>query len=93
MKALGHFIFGFVSALLIMMLIFDHTMEIVLHDYYIEKFFTDWYPYWNTTNLTITILWGICAIMWVYHLGISSAPEIKDEPLIKKEYKEYKENE
>lgn len=90
MKTLGYFIFGFVSALLIMMLIFDHTMEIVLHDYYIEKFYSDWYSYWNTTSLTITILWGICAIVWVYNLGASNA---YDEKLLIEEIEKEKENE
>lgn len=86
MKALGYFIYGFVSALMLIAITFDHTMEIFFDDYYIELFYNEWRPYWDITNITITTLFFLCSMIWIYHQGTSAACE--EKLLINKEEKE-----
>lgn len=70
-----HFIYGFISAITLIALLFNNYADVVLDDYYVEKLYHDWYNYWNGFNLTTNCLFAICSIIWVYTQGLNAAKE------------------
>ena len=71
-----HFIYGFVSAVTLMAVIFCNYADWFLDDYYIEKLHHEWYNLWNSINLTINILFAACSIIWVYLQGLNAKKEL-----------------
>lgn len=71
-----HFIYGFISALTLIALIFNNYADMILDDYYVEKLYNDYYDYWNGFNLTMNCLFAICSIIWIYIQGLEAAKEL-----------------
>lgn len=71
-----HFIYGFISALTLIALLFNNYADIVLDEYYVEKLYSDYYNYWNGFILTTNCLFTICSIIWIYMQGLDAAKEL-----------------
>ena len=71
-----YFIYGFISAITLTMLVFNNYADTFLDDYYIEKLYHEWYKMWNLINLTINMMFTICSIIWIYVQGMVAAKEL-----------------
>ena len=82
MKSLFYYLFGLFTTIIVFILFFNNYADLYLDDYYVELLYNTYKKDWFWMNISITTIWIMFVLIFVYSLGKETNHEKKEKLLI-----------